>query len=179
MIKALGWRLAHARVAGPLIITAIFLFCSTFGLAIGTLLKTEHTRFTELPVYPNTQSLTALSPGRIGSLSTPTATPITPPVTLTNFTFATSDTHEQVLAFYKQAMEHDFGMQLQGGDATTNVSDGVAIMRYLRAALYRNWTVSNDIVPSLWVLERVTITVDWQTPGVTRATVSLDVQPLP
>ena len=182
MNRAPRQRLAYARIAGPLIMAAIFLFCSTFGLMLGMTVKSSHPRIESLPVYPNAHAVSPLTPGRVGSLSTPTATPIVPPTLLTNFTFDTTDTYEQVLAYYRNVMEKEFGMQVQGGDPIDprmSSTPGVMVLRYGRAALYENWTVGEDIVPRLWVLERITITVDSQTPGVTHGTVYLDVQPLP
>ncbi|MGA7731992.1 MAG: hypothetical protein WCD37_12070 [Chloroflexia bacterium] len=182
MNRAPRIRLANARIAGPIMVAAIFLFCSTFGMLVGLTVKKEHPRIEVLPVYPNAQSVSPLTPGRIGSLSTPTATPIALPTLLTNFTFSTTDTREQVLAYYLGVMEKDFGMQVQGGDPRDprmNSTPGITVLRYGRAALYENWTIEETVVPSVWIMERVTITVDSQTPGITRGTVYLDAVPLP
>lgn len=171
--------LAYARIAGPVVIVAMFAFCSTFGLLVGLTVNTPHPNIESLPVYPNVISVSALTPGRVGSLSTPTMTPIVPPTLLTNFTFDTRDTPAQVVAYYRQVMEGKYGMQVQGGNPATGSSDGVTVLRYGRTALYQNWTVQNQVIPQLGVLERVTISVDSRTPGVTRGTVSFDVLPAP
>ena len=181
MNKAFGRQLAYARFAGPLIVAAIFFFCSTFGLVLGIIANVSHPAIHALPVYPRVLSVSALSPGRVGSLSTPTMTPIAMPTLLTNFVFDTSDTRTQVLDFYRDVMENEYGMSVQGGDArdpNMNSTAGVTVLRYGRAAQYKNWTVGDTVVPSVWVMERVTITVDGRAPGVTHATVYFDILPL-
>lgn len=171
---------ALARAAGPLLIILIFLFCSTFGLGVGQLMRVDHPGITALPVYPNVLTVRALSPGRVGSLSTPTITPIAMPTLLTNFVFETTDSGEAVLAYYRQIMENEYGMQVVGDgarDPRLNNTVGISALRYGRAARYDNWTVGDKIVPMVWVVETVTITVDERTPGVTRATVYFDIRP--
>ncbi len=181
MSKAFWRQLAYTRTAGPLMVAAILLFCSTFGLVLGINANVAHPGIAALPVYPHVLSVSALSPGRVGSLSTPTMTPIAMPTLLTNFIFDTNDTQEQVLDFYRSIMEKEYGMFVQGGDArdpNMNSTEGVTVLRYGRAAQYKNWTVGDTVVPSVWVMERVTITVDARTPGVTHATVYFDILPL-
>jgi hypothetical protein len=151
-------------------------------MLLGLTVRIDHPKLEALPVYPNAQSASPLTLGRIGSLSTPTARPITIPTLLTNVTFSTTATREQVLAYYRGVMEKDFGMQVQGGDPRDprmNSAPGITVLRYGRAALYENWTIEETVVPSVWIMERVTITVDSQTPGITRGTVYLGVLPLP
>jgi hypothetical protein len=159
-------------------VAAIFLVCSTFGTIIGLMVRTDHPRIEVLSVYPNAQSVSPLTPGRAGTLSTPTAKPIALPTLLSNFVFSTTDTHEQVLAYYRDVMERGYGMQLEG-DKPTYTADGVTMLRYLRRAVYQNWTVGDMVVPSLVVMERITITIDSQTPGITRGTVHLDIVQVP
>lgn len=186
MNKAFGRQLAYARFAGPLIMAAIFLFCSTFGLFVGMSANVSHPGITAFPVYPNATEVSALTPGRMGMLSTPTiVAPPGAPTMLTNFVFSTTDSPDRVIAYYRDVMEKQYGMQVQNNavlDKDLNTTSGVTALRYGRSALYSDWTVgvfrngeyTNTLIPRAGVIERVTITVDARTQGVTRTTIAFE-----
>lgn len=191
MTRASWQRLAFNKVAGPAIMSAIFLFCSTFGFLIGLSTNVSHPNIVSFPVYPNATSVSALTPGRMGLLSTPTiVSPPGAPTMLTNFVFNTTDSPEQVIAYYRNVMEAQFGMHVQNDavlDKSLNTTPGITALRYARSAVYSDWTVgvlrngeiTSTIIPRAGVVERVTITVDARTPGVTRTTITLDALPDP
>ena len=56
MKRAPRLQVAYTRVVGPLIMVAIFLFCSTFGMLLGLTVRIDHPEIEMLSVYP-TRSL--------------------------------------------------------------------------------------------------------------------------
>jgi hypothetical protein len=159
----------HETTTGPTgrkrleagVLTALFGFCSLSGLVWGLIARTPtppDRTIESVSVFPAAFGIatpTQKPPGLAG----PTATAIINSTTegLLNYDFRTTNTPEEVLAFYKDLMQKRYGFKVWWVE---QAGEGVQVLNFLREGAYR--IVNNG---GGWDKEYVTVTITEEGPG--------------
>ncbi len=174
----------HSRSA-PLLLVVIFSLCSCFLFIWGLSIRSAAVpALSTLPLYPSAQALRRLAtpmpanlaPATVVGLASPTITGLDRAAWLTNFTFRTSGTPEEVLSFYKSVLKEKYGFQLGRADTP---AQGTTVLTFVRETGIRyidngtdgkGYTAGRD-------KEVVTVSVTTLDPGTTNVEVNLQPQP--
>jgi hypothetical protein len=143
------------------VLAALFGCCSLSGLVWGLIVRTPappDRTIESVPVFPAAFGIatpTQKPPGLAG----PTATAIVNSTTegLLNYDFRTTDTPEEVLAFYKDLMQTRYGFKVWWVE---QVGEGIQVLNFLREGAYR--IVNNGGGRDK---EYVTVTITEEGPG--------------
>ncbi|HEX8229597.1 MAG TPA: hypothetical protein VF826_09835 [Chloroflexia bacterium] len=143
------------------VLVALFGFCSLSGFVWGLIVRTPppaDRTIESLTVFPAAFGLatpTQKPPGLAG----PTATAVINSTAegLLNYDFRTTDSHEEVLAFYTDLMQKRYGFKVWWIE---QAGEGVQVLNFLREGSY--W--SSDFSAG-WYKEYVTVTITEESLG--------------
>ena len=144
-----------------IVLVALFGFCSLSGFVSGLIVRTPpppDRTIESLSVFPAAYGIatpTQKPPG----LSGPTVTPIINSTAegLLNYDFRTTDSPEQVLAFYEDLLQTRYGFKVWWVE---QVGEDVRVLNFLREGGYR---IIGNVAG--WYKEYVTITITEEGPG--------------